>query len=213
MYNYFMNSFKNNIANGCEYLSLNDPVLSKLIEKYGPPTYKPHNNYYEELVSSIISQQLSVKAASTIWNRFLNIFSGLMPTPEQIIQTKDDDIRAAGVSYSKVGYIKDLAEHIVNRKLDLNNISKLPNDKIITQLTEVKGIGEWSAHMFLIFSLGRLDVLPWGDLGIRNGIMLNYELNELPNKKEMVDISIKNKWNPYESIAAWYLWKSLDNKN
>jgi DNA-3-methyladenine glycosylase II len=207
-----MEKFNKNLESACTHLAANDPVLKLMISRYGKPTITPHDNYYEELVSSIISQQLSVKAANTIWKRFINIYNDTMPTPENIIDTDIEILRGAGISYAKVNYIKDLANHIVNHSLDLSHIAELPNDLIIEQLTAVKGIGEWSAHMFMIFSLGRLNVLPWGDLGIKNSIKNNYGLSELPTKNIIVEISESNFWNPYESVAAWYLWKSLDNK-
>lgn len=195
-----------------KHLSKNDPLMSQIISKYGPCTIEPHTNYYEELVSSIISQQLSVKAASTIYNRFKDLYGGKNPTPEQILQTDIEQIRQIGASYAKANYIKDLAVHILDSKLDLERIATLENKVVIEQLTAVKGIGEWSAHMFMIFCLGRLDILPWGDLGVRKSMQQVYDLHELPNKNQMIEISQKNNWSPYESVASWYLWKNLDNK-
>jgi DNA-3-methyladenine glycosylase II len=152
------------------HLAKNDALLADVIKLYGPCTITPHTDYYRELLDSIVSQQLSVKAASTIFGRFLGLYGGATPTPEQILNTPHEDIRAVGCSNAKARYIRDLAQHIYDGRLDLNHIATLPNEAIITQLTAVKGIGEWSAHMFLIFSLGRLDVLPTGDLGIRKGM-------------------------------------------
>lgn len=136
-----------------------------------------------------------------------------MPTPEQIITTDIETIRAVGASYAKARYIQDLAQHIFDGTLDLAHIATLDNNTVISQLTAVKGIGEWSAHMFMIFSLGRLDVLPWGDLGVRKSAMQVYGLPALPGKVELTALSVKNNWHPYESVAAWYLWKNLDNKD
>jgi DNA-3-methyladenine glycosylase II len=132
---------------------------------------------------------------------------------EQILETDIEVIRSVGASYAKANYIKDLALHILEGRLDLAHIATLPNDVVIEQLTAIKGIGEWSAHMFMIFSLGRLDILPWGDLGVRKSMQEVYGLPQLPTKIEMIKVAKENNWNPYESIAAWYLWKNLDNKD
>ncbi len=134
-----------------------------------------------------------------------------MPTPKQLLAIDGQKLRDAGCSWSKVGYMKDLAQHILDKRLDLEHIATMPNDQLIEQLTAVKGIGEWSAHMFMIFGLGRLDVLPVGDLGVRKALMNTYKLRALPDPAACVTIANKNNWHPYESVAAWYLWKSLDN--
>ncbi len=194
------------------HLAKADPRLDFIIAKYGHCTIAPHTNYYEELMSSIISQQLSVKAAETIWKRFIDLYGGKTPTPEQIIETDIETIRGVGASYAKANYIKDLALHILDGALDLAHIATLDNETVIAQLTAVKGIGEWSAHMFMIFSLGRLNVLPWGDLGVRKSMQEVYELPVLPTKAEMIAVAESKGWAPYESVASWYLWKNLDNK-
>lgn len=204
-------SIDNNLKKATAWLVKNDPILKPVILKYGNCTIKPHGNHYAELIDSIISQQLSVKAAATIHGRVLDIFGGKVPTPEQLIRADTEKIRACGVSYAKIGYMKDLAEHIIDGRLDMKHISKLPNDELIDQLVAVKGIGEWSAHMFMIFCLGRLDVLPVGDLGVRKAAMNLYNLPELPKKAELESLSKMHHWAPYESVAAWYLWKSLNN--
>lgn len=207
-----MSNFESKLNDAVTHLSANDKKLQFVISTFGKCTIQPHTNYYEELVSSIISQQLSVKAASTIWKRFIGLYNDKTPTPEQIIKTDIEDIRKVGASYAKARYIQDLAFHILDGKLDLVHIATLKNDVVIEQLTAVKGIGEWSAHMFMIFSLGRLDILPWGDLGVRKSMQKLYGLPNLPTKPEMIAVAKKNKWHPYESVAAWYLWKNLDNK-
>jgi DNA-3-methyladenine glycosylase II len=194
-----------------KHLAKADKKLAPVIRMYAPCRIEPHSDHYGELVSSIVGQQLSTKAGSTIWKRVLELFGGQMPTPQQLIDIDADKIRACGVSYPKIGYMKDLAQHVMDGRLDLPHISTMPNDQLIEQLTAVKGIGEWSAHMFMIFGLGRLDVLPVGDLGVRKAIMRLYKLKELPDPALMVAISNKNSWQPYESVAAWYLWQSLDN--
>lgn len=196
-----------------KHLSANDAKLAQLITKYGPCRIKPHNDHYGELLSSIVSQQLSVKAADTIWSRVLGVFNGKTPSPQQLILSDPEVLRACGVSYQKISYMQDLAKHIISGQLDLKHASTLPNQEIMKQLVAIRGIGEWSAHMFLIFSLGRLDILPVGDLGVKKAVMELYGLKTLPKPEDMEKLSAKNKWNPYESVAAWYLWQSLDNKN
>lgn len=194
------------------HLASNDPIIGALIDLFGNCKLVPHTDYYGELVSAIIGQQLSEKAGATIYKRFLTLFDGKLPTPEQIIMTDTEAIRGIGCSYSKAGYMKDLAQHIIDGRLNLGHIATLPNDVVIEQLVSVKGIGEWSAHIFMMFCLGRLDILPTGDLGIRKGMVLNYGLSELPKPAEMHEIALKNRWAPYQSVASWYLWQSLDNQ-
>jgi DNA-3-methyladenine glycosylase II len=192
------------------HLALHDPKLKALVDLYGDCTLTPHTDYYGELIDSIISQQLSVKAAATIQKRFMALFDDRLPSPEQILAMDTEKLRGVGCSYGKVSYMKDLAQHIVDGQLDLAHIASLPNETVIEQLVGVKGIGEWSAHMFMIFSLGRTNILPTGDLGVRKAVMQTYDLSDLPKSAEMLQISLQNHWDPYQSIASWYLWKSLD---
>lgn len=204
-------SFEQSLREAERHLSGNDKRLAAAIKASNPCDLKPHRDYYGELVGSIVGQQLSAKAGSVIWRRVLDLFGGKMPAPQQLIEMDADKIRACGVSYPKIGYMKDLAQHILDKRLDLEHTSTMPNDQLIEQLTAVKGIGEWSAHMFMIFGLGRLDVLPVGDLGVRKAIMNLYGLQQLPDPAAIVTIANQNNWHPYESVAAWYLWESLDN--
>jgi DNA-3-methyladenine glycosylase II len=204
-------TFQQKLREAEKHLSKNDERLAVVIKASGPCRIKPHTDHYGELVGSIVGQQLSTKAAATIWQRVLALFGGQMPTPEQLIKLSDQKLRDVGLSWAKVGYVKDLAQHILDRRLDLEHISTMPNEQVIEQLTAVKGIGEWSAHMFMMFGLGRLDILPVGDLGVRKAIMNLYELKEMPSPAAIVAISDKNSWQPYESVASWYLWQSLDN--
>jgi DNA-3-methyladenine glycosylase II len=203
--------FKKSLLAAQKHLASNDPRLAAIITRYGDCLIEPHSDHYSELVSSIVGQQLSVKAAATIWQRVLALSGGNAPTPKQLLDTDTEILRACGLSYAKAAYVKDLAAHILDGRLDMNHISSLPNREVITQLTAVKGIGEWSAHMFLIFSLGRLDVLPVGDLGVKKAAQAAYNLGELPKPDALTALAEKHKWHPYESVAAWYLWKSLDN--
>jgi len=204
-------TFDSKLRQAEKYLTAHDKKLAPVIKNSGPCRIKPHPDHYGELVSSIVGQQLSTKAGGTIWRRVLDLFGGKMPTPQQLINMDADKIRACGVSYPKIGYMKDLAAHILDKRLDLEHISTMPNEQLTEQLTAVKGIGEWSAHMFMMFGLGRLDILPVGDLGIRKSIQNMYSLKELPSPEQIITIANKNSWHPYESVASWYLWQSLDN--
>lgn len=194
------------------HLAKHDPVLAVVIAKYGLCDIKPHKNYYQELVDSIISQQLSVKAARSIEKRFCELFgSSDFPPPEKILGKSVQELRSVGLSRGKATYILDLAQHVVDGRVKFDHLDALSNDEVITELTAVKGIGEWTAHMFLMFCMGRLDVLAHGDLGIKNGIQKLYNLNHSPAPDEIKDLAKKNHWHPYESVACWYIWQSLDN--
>jgi len=193
------------------HLTKNDPVLADLIARYPPPEFTKHTNYYQELASSIISQQLSVKAAQTIEGRFIDLFGGVFPSPEQILTKDIEALRAVGLSRPKAGYLQDLATKIINGDVHFNSLDSLSNDEIITELTKVKGIGTWTVHMFLMFCMARLDVLPTGDLGIRNGVGKLYGFTSVPTPEEVAIIAKNNNWQPYESVACWYIWQSLDN--
>jgi len=204
-------TFQQQLDRAAGHLAKNDSKLAPVIKASGPCSIKPHTDHYGELVGSIVGQQLSSVAAGTIWRRVLDLFDGRMPAPEQLIKIDDQKLRDVGLSWAKVRYVKDLAQHILDGRLDLDHIATMPNEQIIEQLTAVKGLGEWSAHMFMIFGLGRLDILPVGDLGVRKAVMNLYGLKEMPDPAQMVTIATKNKWHPYESVAAWYCWQSLDN--
>lgn len=194
------------------YLSAHDPALGAVIAVVGACTIRPHHNYYQELVDSIISQQLSVKAASTIQKRFCELFGSTeLPAPELILTKDIDELRTAGLSRGKAAYVRDLAQRVVDGKVKFDNIDSLTNEEVIAELTAVKGVGEWTAHMFLMFCMGRMDVLAHGDLGIKNGVQKLYRLDHQPTAAEVVTIANKNQWHPYESIACWYIWQSLDN--
>lgn len=194
-----------------DQLRQQDSILTPVIERVGLCTIRPHTDYYWELVDSIISQQLSVKAAHSIEKRFQQLFGSEVPAPDQILQKSIEELRAVGLSRPKSHYIRDLAQHVQEGKLTFDNFASMSNGDIVRELTDVKGIGEWTAHMFLMFCLGRTDVLPVGDLGIRNGIRELYGFDHAPTPQEIHDISKQNHWHPYESIASWYIWKHLDN--
>jgi DNA-3-methyladenine glycosylase II len=204
-------AFQQKLDRAAGHLAEHDSKLAPIIKASGPCRIKPHTDHYGELAGSIVGQQLSSAAAGTIWRRVLELFDGKMPTPQQLIKIDDQKLRDVGLSWAKVRYVKDLAQHILDGRLDLDHIATMPNEQIIEQLTAVKGLGEWSAHMFMIFGLGRLDVLPTGDLGVRKAVMNLYGLKEMPDPTRMVTIANQNNWHPYESVAAWYCWQSLDN--
>ncbi|HET7320174.1 MAG TPA: DNA-3-methyladenine glycosylase [Candidatus Saccharimonadales bacterium] len=194
-----------------EYLGRNDPILLPIIQRVGPATFRPHQDYYWELVDSIISQQLSVKAARSIEQRFQELFGSEVPSPQQILQKDVEELRAVGLSRPKANYIRDLAAHIASGKVSFDKFDSLSNDEIMKELIDVKGIGEWTVHMFLMFCMGRLDVLPVGDLGIRNSIRQLYGFKDIPTPDEIRAVAKKYHWAPYESIASWYIWQNLDN--
>lgn len=194
-----------------EYLSKHDPMLAPVIAAVGPTTIRPHTDYYRELVDSIISQQLSVKAAAAIERRFMDLFGGAYPTPEQILTKNEDELRAIGFSYAKARYVQDLAARILDGSVSFEKLNMLSNEEVIAEFIKVKGIGEWTMHMFLMFCMGRSDVLPLGDLGIKNGIRALYGFENIPTPDQIREIARANSWHPYESIASWYVWQSLKN--
>ncbi len=183
-----------------------DPKLKKIIASVGDYTLKRKRHYFAVLVESIISQQLATRAAETIFDRFKDLYP-TFPTTSEILATRKSKLRSVGLSSMKVEYLKDLASRIDQGKVRLDTLSKMNDEKVIEHLTQVKGIGRWTAEMFLIFSLGRPDVLPIHDLGLQKGVQRAFSLSQLPKPNEVEDIG--KRWKPYRSIATWYLWKSL----
>ncbi|MBU2494185.1 MAG: DNA-3-methyladenine glycosylase 2 family protein [Bacteroidetes bacterium] len=161
------------------------------------------------LLKAIIGQQLSVASARAINTRFLNFYKG-DPKPEIIINTNDEKLRELGLSFPKIKYIKDLSNKIITKEINFINIKNKPDEQIIEELTKIKGVGVWTVHMFLMFTLGRTNILPVGDLGIKKAIMLNYSLKKMPTEEKVKQVAEKNNWSPYNSVAAWYLWRSLE---
>ncbi len=200
-----------NLAEAISHLTEADPILARVINSTDElPTFEPHTNYYQALVESIISQQLSVKAAASIEKRFYALFDGI-PSPEELVATDIERLRGAGLSRPKARYIQDLGTRVIDGTVVFETLSELTNDQIVEELTKVKGIGEWTVHMFLMFCMGRLGVLPVGDLGIRNGIQKLYKLPALPDTETVRAVAAQNGWSPYASVASWYIWHSLDN--
>jgi DNA-3-methyladenine glycosylase II len=191
-----------------------DPVMDRLIDENGALvrrelTRERPRDAYGTLLRAIVGQQLSSKAAATIYKRVLELFGGHAPTPRQLLKVDPDELRGAGLSRAKAAYLRDLAQHVEEGTLELDRLPDLPDEQVAAQLTAIKGLGQWTADMFLIFHLGRPDVLPVGDQGIRRAIQLEYRLRKLPDAKRMRTIA--RPWQPYRSLACLYLWSSLDN--
>src|SRR3954447_25906227 len=198
---------------GVAHLRAADPVLGRLVETYGPLDLVPENRrgreHYAALVRAIVGQQLSVKAAASIYARVEAMFGGHPPTPELILAADTDALRAAGLSRAKVVYLRSLAEHVGDGSLELGRLEKLTDDEVLAELVAVKGLGTWTAQMFLMFQLARPDVLPVGDLGIRRAAERLYGLPGLPSPAELERIA--EPWRPWRTLACRYLWASLEN--
>ena len=184
-----------------------DPKLARIIKVVGKYQITTTSNYFESLIEAIITQQLAGAAAKAISKRFRGLYGKRFPKPVDVLKTSDSKLRKTGLSGMKVKYIKDLSKNIESKKLKLRSLSKLSDDEIVEQLIQIKGIGRWTAEMFLIFSLGRMDVLPVGDLGLKKGVRLLNSSAKLPNPDEIEELA--EKWRPYRTVATWYLWKSL----
>ena len=196
------------IQDALKHLKATDPIMRKMIDRVGPFTLRPERDRFWMLVRSILSQQISTAAARTIRGRVQALAEPIGITPESILNLPETELRGAGVSARKVEYIRDLATKTNDGSINLSQIGRLSDEQIIKQLVEVKGIGRWTAEMFLMFSLGRLDVFPIDDLGIRNAIAAHYDVSSPPTRAEMN--AVAEPWRPYASIASWYCWRSLD---
>lgn len=184
-----------------------DPLFYVYCEQIDISLLQKSNTLFADLCDHIISQQLSVKAGATILSRFITLFPKKELSPEFLLTLPDQKIRDVGISFAKISYLKNLAQTIVNKELDLEILPTLPNDTIIQELTKVKGIGVWTAEMFLMSSLGREDVFSYGDLGLKRAIQKIYKLEKEPTKEEAEAIS--RKWSPYRTYACKILWKVL----
>ena len=190
------------------HLKKADPVLGSVIDRVGAYRIEYREPGFQTLVRSIVYQQLSGKVASVIFNRLAAMLPGGEISPEDILKLTPVKMRRAGLSKQKTAYIRDLARKTARGKVNFETLPELPDHEVIEHLTQVKGIGVWTAHMFLIFALQRPDVLPTGDLGVRSAIRKAYGLDELPLPKQIEELAAG--WRPYCSIASWYLWRSLD---
>jgi DNA-3-methyladenine glycosylase II len=197
-----------------ESLRAADPVMARLIGEHGAVVRRDLKrerlgDAYGALLRSIVGQQLSTKAARSIYGRLTELFGGHAPTPRQLLAADPEKIRSAGLSRPKVAYLRDLAQHVEDGTLDLERLPELPDEEVTDQLTAIKGLGQWTADMFLMFHLGRPDVLPVGDLGIRRAVKVEYRMRKLPDSKRLERVA--RPWRPYRTLACLYLWSSLDN--
>jgi DNA-3-methyladenine glycosylase II len=185
-----------------------DPVMARIIARVGPLQISRRPERFQALVRAIIFQQLAGAAALTIFNRFVAAVGGKrFPTPAQVIAASDDVMRGAGLSRGKLSYLRDLAIHVNDRKLNFHRFPRMDDEEIIVELTRVRGIGRWTAEMFLMFNLGRPDVLAVDDLGLRNAATKEYSFTLPITAKELRELG--ERWRPYRTAAAWYLWQSM----
>ena len=198
------------------HLRAADPVLARLLDEHGAPDLRRDpsrpapGDHYGALVRSIVGQQLSVLAARSIYRRLVEFFGGHTPSPQEVLAADPDEMRlAAGLSRAKTTFLRSLAEHVISGELELERLDDLPDDEVMAELVAVKGIGAWSAHMFLMFQLERPDVVAVGDLGIRRAVERAYGLDALPSAAELE--ALAEPWRPYRTIACRILWRSLAN--
>jgi DNA-3-methyladenine glycosylase II len=193
-----------------EHLAEGDQVMRRIIAEVGPFRLRAQRDYYQVLVRSIVGQQISTAAARTITQRLLDHLHPAVIAPEPMAKLDLQTLRSLGLSQQKATYVIDLTQRVAKDEVNLRTINRKPDEAVVAELTQVKGIGVWTAHMFMIFALARLDVLPVGDFGIRTAIQRRYGLAELPRPAEIE--AIARPWRPYASIASWYLWRSLELK-
>jgi DNA-3-methyladenine glycosylase II len=191
-----------------------DPVMARLAGEHAALVRRDlrrerPGDAYGALLRSIVGQQLSTKAASTIYGRMIDIFGGHAPTPKQLLAADPEAIRAAGLSRPKIAYLRDLAQHVEDGTLELDRLDELPDEEVSAQLTAIKGLGQWTADMFLMFHLRRPDVLPVGDQGIRRAVQVQYRMRKLPDPKRLEKVA--RPWRPHRTLACLFLWSSLDN--
>lgn len=193
---------------GVAHLRGADARLGAAIARVGACTLRPRGPIYQSLFRSVLYQQLAGNAAAAIERRVKAHFGGVVPRPAEFLSASPEALRSAGLSRQKLAYLRDLAAHFSDGRLEARRLARLPDDDLIGAVTTVHGIGEWTAHMLLIFSLGRPDILPVGDYGVRKGMQRLYRLRELPKPRTMQRIAAP--WRPYRSIASWYLWRIVD---
>jgi DNA-3-methyladenine glycosylase II len=193
---------------GVRHLKNKDRVMARIIRATGPLRFELDDDHYEAIVGSIIFQQLAGSAARAILERFKALYGGRLPTPREYLSTSVDRLRSSGLSPQKISYIKDLAERLEDGRLDLRRLDELSDEEAMRELDAVHGIGRWTAEMFLLFKLGRTDVLPVDDLGLRKAVKQAYKLRKLPSRKRFEELAAD--WHPYSSISTLYLWKSSE---
>jgi len=188
-----------------------DKNMQVLINIFGRPDFNPRQDYFQSLLRSIVFQQLSGKAAQTIYERFVNLIPKTSKhCPNEVLKLDKEEMRKAGLSFRKIDYVRNLADYFENNSFHKKDVEKMSDQEISKELIQIKGIGQWTVDMFLMFTLNRADILPCKDLGIQKGIMKILNMNNLPSKKEMENCS--RKWRPYRTIACWYLWRMVDDK-
>lgn len=188
-----------------------DPILFQWFDKITPlDDIVPSEDYFSDLCESIVSQQLSTKVADVIWARMKALFENGVVTPEKVLQLSEVELRSCGLSFAKIRAVKDLSAKVIDGTVRFDVIDSLPNNEVIEMLIQVKGIGKWTAEMFLIFGLARPDVFSFGDLGLKKGVQKVYGLEQLPTEKELLEL--EKAWEPYRSVASRVLWKSLEVK-
>ena len=191
------------------HLAAADPRLVPLIAQHGPPTYEPTRDPVLSLARAIVHQQLSGKAAATIWGRVLELYPRRrFPAARTIAATPDAKLRGAGMSGAKAAALKDLARHVVEKRLVPSRLPAATDEEVAAMLLPVRGIGPWSVDMFLMFALARPDVLPVGDLGVRKGMQMHFNLRKLPEADRMIKLA--SPWRPFRSVASWYMWRLLE---
>lgn len=195
-------------SRGVRFLKKNDSTLARVMGSSGRIQFKLDDDHYEAIVGSIVFQQLAGSAAMAILNRFKELYGGRLPSPKEYLATNMNDLRKSGLSPQKISYIRDLAERLQDGRLDLRRLEDLSDEEAMKELDAVRGIGRWTAEMFLIFKLGRTDVLPVDDLGLRKAVKRAYRLRKLPSREKFEQLAVK--WHPYSSISTLYLWRSTE---
>ena len=185
-----------------------DRIMKKIIQNVGPCTIRKIPNPFEALIDGIITQQISDSAGQAIALRFRQFFNGKFPTPQMILEYNEIELKSVGLSRMKSQYILDISQKVISGELNFKKFTKLEDEEIISELIKIRGIGRWTAEMYLIFGLGRKDIFPLGDLGLINGIKKIYSLNN-PDISDIKNIS--NKWKPYRTFGTWYIWKGVKN--
>ncbi|MBF6599685.1 MAG: DNA-3-methyladenine glycosylase 2 family protein [Dehalococcoidia bacterium] len=185
-----------------------DPVMRGIVKRVGPYTIEARGEPYEALLRSVLYQQLAGAAAAAIERRFLALFGDRIPRPQEMAAAADEDLRAAGLSRQKASYLRSIGEHFVSGEIDNRALRRASDEEVIAEVTRIKGVGRWTADMLLIFCLGRPDVLPVGDLGVRNAMQQAYRLDDPPDAATMERIA--ECWRPYRSAGTWYLWRRGD---
>ncbi|MBI5427754.1 MAG: DNA-3-methyladenine glycosylase 2 family protein [Nitrospinae bacterium] len=191
-----------------EHFEKRDPAIARIVREFGPLRLTRNKRYFYVLCKAIIAQQISTRAADSITARFAALFDGKSPAPACVFPLPDETLRAIGLSRQKTAYLKDLSRKFMDGSVRPHRLPYLTNEEVIDRLTAVHGIGRWTAEMFLIFSLNRLDVLPVGDLGLRTALKNIYRMRTLPSPQRIR--AMGEKWRPYQTVATWYAWRTLD---